>query len=64
MSSSFGYGGQLVLVENLPAAIGRNQTSVVHLQKVVTETEAMERERQSASAMSDVTDVVKPADEE
>ena len=64
MSSSFGYGGQLVSVENLPAATGRNQTSVVHLRKVVTETGAVERERQSTNATSDVTDVAKPTDEE
>ena len=31
VSGSFGYGGQLVSVETLPTATGRNQTSVVHL---------------------------------
>ena len=64
MSSSFGYGGQLVSVENLPATIGRNQTSAIHLRKVVTKTGVVERGRQSASATSDVTDVAKPAAEE
>ena len=62
--SSFSYSGQLVSVENLPAATGRNQTSVVHLWKVMTETGAMERERQSVNATSDVTDVAKPTDKE
>ena len=60
VSSSFGYGGQLVLVENLPATIGRNQTSTIYLQKVVMETGVVERGRQSASVMSDVTGVAKP----
>ena len=50
MSSSFGYGGQLVLVENLPAATGKNQISVVHLRKVVTETGVVERARKLRSA--------------
>ena len=50
MSSSFGYGGQLVSVENLPTATGRNQTSVVHLRKVVTETGVVERARKLRSA--------------
>ena len=45
VSSSFGYGGRLVSVENLPAATGRNQTSVIHLRKVVTETGVVERAR-------------------
>ena len=49
MSSSFGYGGQLVSVENLPAATGRNQTSVIHLRKVVTETGVVERVRKLLS---------------
>ena len=49
VSSSFGYGGQLVSVENLPAATGRNHTSVVHLRKVVTETGLVERARKLRS---------------
>ncbi|TBU47884.1 hypothetical protein BD309DRAFT_950771 [Dichomitus squalens] len=42
-SSSFGYGGKLVTVSNLPSAQGKNQSSVVHLRKVVTETTIAER---------------------
>ena len=37
-------------MENLPATTGRNQTSVVHLQKVVTETGVVERTRKLRSA--------------
>ena len=50
MSSSFGYSGQLVSVENLPATTGRNQTSVVHLRKVVMEMGVVERARKLRSA--------------
>jgi protein transport protein SEC31 len=43
VSSSFGYGGRLVTVGNLPNAQGRNQSSVVHLRTVVTEGSVVER---------------------
>ena len=52
MSSSFGYGGQLVSVENLPATTGRNQTSVVHLRKVVMEMGVVERVRKLQNAQN------------
>ncbi|EJD54689.1 hypothetical protein AURDEDRAFT_110220 [Auricularia subglabra TFB-10046 SS5] len=42
-SCSFGYGGKLVTVSNLPGASGKNQSSVVHLSHVVTETSIVER---------------------
>ncbi|KAM5541833.1 hypothetical protein V8D89_004562 [Ganoderma adspersum] len=42
-SSSFGYGAKLVSVSNLPSSQGKNQSSVVHLRKVVTETVIAER---------------------
>lgn len=42
-SSSFGYGAKLVSVSNLPSSQGKNQSSVVHLRKVVTETAIAER---------------------
>ncbi|KAK0452176.1 uncharacterized protein EV420DRAFT_1559290 [Desarmillaria tabescens] len=38
-SSSFGFGGKLVSVSNLPSAQGKHQSAVVHLRKVVTEQE-------------------------
>ncbi|KAI8971291.1 hypothetical protein BD414DRAFT_540468 [Trametes punicea] len=41
-SNSFGYGGKLVTVSNLPSAQGKNQSSVVHIRKVVTETQIVE----------------------
>ncbi|KAG7440702.1 uncharacterized protein BT62DRAFT_937821 [Guyanagaster necrorhizus] len=36
-SNSFGFGGKLVSVSNLPSAQGKHQSAVVHLRKVVTE---------------------------
>ncbi|KAF8156599.1 hypothetical protein B0H34DRAFT_467700 [Crassisporium funariophilum] len=42
-SSSFGFGGKLVTVSNLPSAQGKPQSSVVHIRKVVTETQLVER---------------------
>ena len=42
-SSSFGFGGQLVTVGNLPNASGKNQSSVVHIRKVVAETDLVDR---------------------
>ncbi|KAK0191818.1 hypothetical protein F5146DRAFT_1037270 [Armillaria mellea] len=38
-SNSFGFGGNLVSVSNLPSAQGKHQSAVVHLRKVVTEEE-------------------------
>ncbi|KAK0477770.1 hypothetical protein IW261DRAFT_1551835 [Armillaria novae-zelandiae] len=38
-SNSFGFGGKLVSVSNLPSAQGKHQSAVVHLRKVVTEEE-------------------------
>ncbi|PCH44664.1 hypothetical protein WOLCODRAFT_26929 [Wolfiporia cocos MD-104 SS10] len=43
ISGSFGYGGKLVSVSNLPSAQGRTQSSVVHIRKVVTEASIVER---------------------
>ncbi|KAJ7598386.1 hypothetical protein C8J56DRAFT_1157604 [Mycena floridula] len=43
ISSSFGFGGKLISVSNLPSAQGKNQSSVVHVRKVVTEDEFVER---------------------
>ncbi|KAH9830086.1 uncharacterized protein C8Q71DRAFT_787175 [Rhodofomes roseus] len=43
VSSSFGYGGKLVSVSNLPSAQGKTQSSVVHTRKVVTEPSIAER---------------------
>ncbi len=43
ISSSFAFGGQLVTVSNLPSAQGGTQSNVVHLRKVVTENDFVER---------------------
>ncbi|KAH9943542.1 hypothetical protein B0H21DRAFT_748869 [Amylocystis lapponica] len=49
-SNSFGYGGKLVTVSNLPSAQGKNQSSVVHIRSVVTETTIIERKTSEGSA--------------
>ncbi|KAI0062781.1 hypothetical protein BV25DRAFT_1991321 [Artomyces pyxidatus] len=51
VSSSFGYGGQLVSVSNLPSAQGRHQSGVVHLRKVVTEDTVVERAQKLQAAV-------------
>lgn len=50
VSSSFGYGGHLVTVSNLPSAQGKNQSSVVHLHKVVTEGDIVARAKELKAA--------------
>ncbi|KAI0674665.1 hypothetical protein C8Q78DRAFT_989533 [Trametes maxima] len=50
-STSFGYGGKLVTVSNLPSAQGKNQSSVVHIRKVVTETAIVERAQKLQSSI-------------
>ncbi|KAL0957912.1 hypothetical protein HGRIS_000093 [Hohenbuehelia grisea] len=52
-SCSFGFGGKLVSVSNLPSAQGRNQSSVVHIRKVVTEDDLVERARQLQAAIAE-----------
>ncbi|KZT33889.1 hypothetical protein SISSUDRAFT_1053654 [Sistotremastrum suecicum HHB10207 ss-3] len=42
-SASFGFGGKLVTVENLPGASGHNQSSAVHIRTVVTENDIIDR---------------------
>ncbi|EIM81877.1 uncharacterized protein STEHIDRAFT_103269 [Stereum hirsutum FP-91666 SS1] len=51
ISSSFGYGGQLVSVSNLPSAQGRHQSGVVHLRKVITEESIVARARKLQEAV-------------
>ncbi|OSX63731.1 hypothetical protein POSPLADRAFT_1169143 [Postia placenta MAD-698-R-SB12] len=55
VSSSFGYGGKLASVSNLPSAQGKTQSSVVHIRKVVTETAVVERAAKLQSAVEDET---------
>uniref|UniRef100_A0A8H7XM78 Protein transport protein SEC31 n=1 Tax=Psilocybe cubensis TaxID=181762 RepID=A0A8H7XM78_PSICU len=43
VSASFGFGGNLVTVSNLSSAQGKTQSSVVHIRKVVTESDLVER---------------------
>ncbi|KAL7283927.1 hypothetical protein ACG7TL_001199 [Trametes sanguinea] len=50
-SNSFGYGGNLVTVSNLPSAQGKNQSSVVHIRKVVTEIEIVDRAKKLQTAI-------------
>ena len=53
VSSSFGFGGQLITVSNLPSAQGRSQSSTLHLRKVITEADLVERAKKLAEAVQD-----------
>ncbi|KAI0687703.1 hypothetical protein BC835DRAFT_1376066 [Cytidiella melzeri] len=55
VSSTFGYGGQLVSVNNLPSAQGKHQSGIVHLRKLVTETDVIQRATKLQSAIQDDT---------
>ncbi|KAI0088959.1 hypothetical protein BDY19DRAFT_947002 [Irpex rosettiformis] len=55
ISSSFGYGGKLVSISNLPSSQGKNQSSVVHLRKIVTEDDVIERATKLQAALQDNT---------
>ncbi|OAX38742.1 hypothetical protein K503DRAFT_137102 [Rhizopogon vinicolor AM-OR11-026] len=50
-SCSFGFGGQLVTVSNLPGVSGKNQSSVVHIRKVIAETDIVDRVRKLQKAV-------------
>lgn len=54
-SASFGFGGKLVSVSNLPSVHGKNQSSVVHLRQVVTETDLVERASRLQAAIDGKT---------
>ncbi|ORY21243.1 WD40-repeat-containing domain protein, partial [Naematelia encephala] len=43
VSATFGFGGLLVSTSNLPGASGKHQSGVVHLRKVVTEQDIIDR---------------------
>lgn len=51
ISASFGFGGQLVSVANLPGKSGQNQSSVVHLREVVTEPSIVNRAKRLQEAL-------------
>ena len=53
VSSSFGFGGKLVSVSNLSSSQGKPQSSVVHIRKVVTETELVERAKRLQAAIDE-----------
>lgn len=53
VSATFGFGGKLVSVENLPSAQGKSQSSVVHLRKVVTEIDFVERAKKLDAAIEE-----------
>ena len=54
-SASFGYGGRLVTVSNLPNAQGKHQSSVVHIRTVVTERTVIERANKLQDAVDKAT---------
>lgn len=53
VTSSFGFGGKLVTVSNLASSQGKPQSSVVHIRKVVTETELVERAKRLQAAIDE-----------
>ncbi|KAF9057047.1 hypothetical protein BJ165DRAFT_1418148 [Panaeolus papilionaceus] len=53
ISSTFGFGGKLVSVSNLASAQGKNQSSVIHVRKVVTENDFVERATKLQEAIDD-----------
>ena len=53
ISATFGYGGILVTVNNLPGAPGQNQSSSVHIHKVVTESNIVLQAKKLENASSD-----------
>ncbi|KAG5653852.1 hypothetical protein H0H81_009931 [Sphagnurus paluster] len=63
-NSSFGFGGQLVTVSNLPSAQGKNQSSVVHIRKVVTEQDLVDRATKLQTAIEGGSDALKTFAEE
>ncbi|KIJ63089.1 hypothetical protein HYDPIDRAFT_182419 [Hydnomerulius pinastri MD-312] len=54
-SASFGFGGKLVSVSNLPSAQGKTQSSVVHLRGVSGEEEVVERVRKLRLAVEEAS---------
>lgn len=58
ISATFGFGGKLVSVSNLPSAQGKNQSSVVHLRSVVTEEEFVSRAKTLHDALVQGSDAV------
>ena len=52
-SSSFGFGGELVTVSNLPSAQGKNQSREIQIRKVVTEQGLVERATHLQAAIND-----------
>ena len=53
ISATFGYGGTLVTVNNLPGASGQNQSSSVHIHKVVTESNIVSQAKKLENASGD-----------
>ncbi|EIN09101.1 WD40 repeat-like protein [Punctularia strigosozonata HHB-11173 SS5] len=51
VGATWGYGGKLVSVSNLPGAQGKAQSSVVHVRKVVTEEAIVERAKKLTEAV-------------
>jgi len=55
VSVNFGYGGTLVTVNNLSGASGQNQSSSVHIHKVVTENNIVSQAKKLENTSSDPT---------
>ena len=63
-NNSFGFGGKLVTVSNLPSAQGKNQSSVVHIRNVVTEQALVQRATALQKAAEGGAEVLKVFAEE
>lgn len=50
-SNAFGFGGRLITVSNLPSVQGKNQSSVVHIRRIVTEQNLVQRATQLQAAV-------------
>ena len=53
VSATFGYGGTLITVNNLLSASGQNQSSSVHIHKVVTENNIVSQAKKLENASGD-----------
>ena len=64
VNSSFGFGGRLVTVSNLPSAQGKNQSSVVHMRNVITEQALVQRATRLQEAVQGGAEALKAFAEE
>lgn len=54
MSATFGFGGLLASTSNLPGASGQHQSGVVHLHKIITEQDIIDRAQRFSEKSGDL----------